>query len=55
LTGVRALTGQDIGEAAEAVPALLDNVAAGAGRTASEFVALRVLHLGAGTGASIPG
>ena len=45
MTGIPALTGQDIGEAAEAVRALLDNVAASAGRSASEFLALRVLAL----------
>jgi DNA-binding MarR family transcriptional regulator len=40
-----ALTGQDIGAAAEAVKTLLDNAAASVGRSASEFVALRVLAL----------
>jgi DNA-binding MarR family transcriptional regulator len=45
MTSVPALTGQDIGETAEAVRALLDNVAARAHRSASEFLALRVLAL----------
>lgn len=45
MTAVPALTGQDIGEAAEAVRALLDNVTASTGRSASEFIALRVLAL----------
>jgi DNA-binding MarR family transcriptional regulator len=45
MTEVPSLTGQDIGEAAEAVRALLDNVTASTGRSSSEFLALRVLAL----------
>lgn len=45
MTVVPALTGQDIAEAAEAVRALLDNVTARTGRSASEFIALRIMAL----------
>src|SRR6266702_4927416 len=45
MTAAPALTGQDIGEAAEAVRALLDSVVASTGRSASEFLALRILAL----------
>jgi hypothetical protein len=39
MTAVPALTGQDIAEAAVAVRALLDNVTASTGRSASEEIA----------------
>lgn len=43
MTAALALTGQDIGDAAESVRALLDKVAARTGRSENQFLALRVL------------